>query len=103
MDMAEESAAVDDVALRVYADFVMHSANATGLGYVPELTQSFFVTRGSGLHFQFLEVVFTAVLTRVRPCNPLCALERDRFQGRYRESFDGVSESGRWSRADPSA
>ena len=88
-------AAVDDVSIGVYSHFVVHSADTANLRDVPDFAERFAVTFGGTLHLQFLEVVFAAVFTRMSSCNSFGALDGDWFQGRYRESFGGVSESGR--------
>ena len=57
--------AVDDIALGIDTDFVVHAAHTADFCNVPDFTEGLVGTLGCGLHLQLLETVFTAVLARV--------------------------------------
>lgn len=90
------SAAVNDVTLGVDSKLGLHTADTADLRRMPCFAECLAMTFGSGLYLQFLEAVLTTVITRMPSCNSFGPLEGDwLFQRPYRESFGGVSASGR--------
>jgi len=87
--------AVHNIALGIDADLVVHSTDAADFSHMPNFTECLVVAFCCGLYLQFLEAVFTAVLTRVRACDAFGACKRDGLRGHYRESFGGASASVR--------
>ena len=59
------SSAIDDVALGIDTNLVVHLADTADFGDMPDFTERFLIAFSGGLHLQFLEAVFTAVLTRM--------------------------------------
>ena len=68
-------AAVNDIALGIDTDFHLHPAHTADLRHMPDFAERLVVTFGCRLHFQFLETVFPAIVTRVPFCNSFSALE----------------------------
>ena len=56
---------VDDVALGINADFVLHAADAADLRDMPDFAERLVIAFGRRLDLQLLEAVFATVLARV--------------------------------------
>ena len=67
--------AVNDIALGVNAHLVVHAADAADLRHMPHFAERLEIRGRSGSDSQFLEVVFTAVVARVRSRDAFCTLE----------------------------
>ena len=70
---------VDDVALCIDSDLVMHFAHAADLRDMPHFTERLVIALRGRLHFQFLEAVLAAILAGMTLRNSLGSLEGDRF------------------------
>ena len=61
----DRSGRVDDISVVVDADFLLHAADSAKLRYMPQLAKRLAMRFGRRLHFDFLEAVFAAMLTRM--------------------------------------